>query len=118
MNRPHLNEKGVVLYLVLGILLVVVVLANVILAIISSQSRLTHHQVSRIQAYYATQAAMNLTFENLRTGVWATGSYTLCNSGCTVNDPDIPFRVSINISDPAANGVRTINLTSNYTYTP
>lgn len=115
----RLNRRGVVLFIVLGTLLVVVVLANVILGLILSQTRFTHHQVSRIQAYYAAQAGMNLALDNLRTSTWTNGTYSLCKANCTVNDTDIPYRVDINISTPnATTGIRTINLTANYTFTP
>jgi Tfp pilus assembly protein PilX len=122
MLKANTKEKGVVLAIVLSTIFIVIILANILMTIISSQSRLTHHKVSRIQAYYAGQAAMNYAFEQIRTGLWpippdTSGTYTLCNSGCTVNDTDIPFPVSINISVPDANGIRTVSLTSTYTYT-
>lgn len=95
MYRPFLNKKGTALLMVLATLLVVVALANVILLIISSQSRLTHHQIGRIQAYYAAQAGINYALENLRTGTWTAGS---CPSpaGCSLSDPSF----STNISQP------------------
>lgn len=95
-RRYFLNKKGTALLMVLATLLVVVALANVILLIISSQSRLTHHQISRIQAYYAAQAGMNYALEQLRTGSWTAGS---CPSpaGCNLpNDPSF----SANITQP------------------
>jgi Tfp pilus assembly protein PilX len=116
-----LNKRGVVLFIVLGTLLVVTSLATVILSLILSHARLTYHQTSRVQAYYAALAGMNLARENLRTGTWATGSYTLCKSGCTVNDSDIPYSVAINIAAPGTSidGVgRRITITTTYTYTP
>lgn len=64
------KKRGVVLFIVLAALMVVIVLANIILSIMSSQSRLTHHEVSRIQAYYASFAGMNLAYDGLRTGNW------------------------------------------------
>ncbi len=114
----RLNNKGVVMVMVLGTILVVVILANVILTIILNQTRLTRHQIDRIKAYYAATAAMNLTFEQLRTGAWTTGAYSLCSSGCTVNDLDIPYRIDIVISAPGTgiNGTRTVTFTTNYTY--
>lgn len=118
MPKTLAGKKGVVLLIVLATVLVTTVLAGVILSIISNQYNLTHHQVSRIQAYYADLAGMNLAFEKLRTGNWTTGTYSLCKSGCTVDDNDIPFRVNITISPPNASGIRTVNLTSDYTYTP
>jgi len=86
--------------MVMGILLVVVVLANVILAIISSQARLTHHQVSRIQAYYAAQAGMNYALDQLRTGDWTFTPTNSCPSpdGCSLFDyvsrDDFPLAVT------------------------
>lgn len=104
MNKFKTKERGIVLFVVLATILVVILLANVILSIISSQSRLTHHQVSRIQAYYAAQAGINYAYEMLRKGTWATPSsssdpvqeYTLCN-GCTgankIDEPSLPSSV-------------------------
>ena len=119
MSKGLAKQNGVALFMVLGTLLIVVILANIALTIISSQARLTHHQVSRIQAYYAGQAALNIAFEKLRKGEWATDTYTLCKSGCSVNDTDIPYPVSIQINDPdPTTGIRPINITTNYTYQP
>lgn len=77
------KRKGVVLFAVLGTILVVVFLTNVILTIIGSHSRLTHHQISRIQAYYAAWAGINFAYEKLRLNndpLWplpsSSGSYT------------------------------------------
>ena len=118
MLKTLAGKKGVVLLIVLAMVMTTVVLAGVILSIVSNQYRLTHHKVNRIQAYYADLAGMNLAFEKLMTGVWTTGTYSLCKSGCDVDDYDIPFRVDITISDPDASGIRTVSLTSDYTYTP
>jgi hypothetical protein len=103
------KERGVAMYMVLVTLLIVVVLANVVLTIMSSQSRLTHHQVSRIQAYYASQAGMVLALENLRIGEAGGGwplplpdtYYTrvVCRDatlpGCTgaIIDDDLPISI-------------------------
>lgn len=93
------NNKGVVLLIVLVTLFVIVVLANIILALLSSQSRLTHHQVSRIQAYYADFGAMNYAIDKLRRGDWPmpaageTNTYRLCRPGtaaCDIIDGDLP----------------------------
>jgi Tfp pilus assembly protein PilX len=113
-------NKGVALLLVLMVILVAVIIANISLTFILSQSRLTHHEISRIQAYYACQAGVNYALEKLRTGDWSTGSYSLCSSGCTVNDGDIPYRVDITIGDTGSgiNNTRRISATATYTYTP
>jgi Tfp pilus assembly protein PilX len=119
MVKFNTYKKGVALLMVLTLILVVVILANVVLSIISSQSRLTHHEVSRIRAYYAARAGMILAFDRLRTGTWGTGRYTLCRANCNINDPDIPYPVTINISSlNNTTGVRTITITTNYTYNP
>ncbi|MBN2830736.1 MAG: hypothetical protein JXL82_00440, partial [Candidatus Omnitrophica bacterium] len=64
------KRRGVVLFVVLATILLVIILSGVILRIISSQSRLTHHKVSRIKAYYAGRGMINYAFEMLRTGTW------------------------------------------------
>jgi len=67
------NKKGIAIFMVLATILIVVVLANVILTIISNQSRLTRHEVNRIQAYYSAQAALIYTLEKIRVGVAGGG---------------------------------------------
>ena len=69
-NNKLNDKKGVVLLLVLGTTLIVVILANVLLNIMLNQSRITEHEIRRIQAYYATLAGMNYALEQCRTGNW------------------------------------------------
>ena len=133
-----MNKKGVALYFVLAILLVVVILANIILNFITSQSRLTTHQVKRVQAYYAAQAGVNYALEQLRLNnlFWATPnatSYThkICGSAYSAanaascngagNITEATFPPSINYVEitigPLDNNFnnRTVNATGNYT---
>ncbi len=76
MIKVENNKKGIILFIVLGTILIVTILANVIIGIMLSQSRLTHHQVSRIQAYYAAWGGVNLAYEKMRTGDpnWIVGT--------------------------------------------
>lgn len=122
------------MFIVLATLMIVIVLANVMLNIMSSQSRLTHHQVSRIQAYYAAQAGMNYALEMLRIGTWIPSSiggsnkYACLNgcvdSGVTANytiptDSDIPFSVQVTIY-PLQSGINSttkLDIKTKYTYT-
>lgn len=129
---PDRKRKGIALFIVLGIIMVVVALTTVILRVTSTQSRLTHHQIERIRAYYADKAGMNLAFYKLRTGDWtapASGVKYYCINGsvdsitCTapvVNDLDIPYHVQIAVY-PQYSGInQTIKLEikTSYTYTP
>ncbi len=123
------NKNGVALLIIMGTIIVVVVLSSVILAIISSQSRLTHHKVSRIQAYYTALAGVNYAQERLRTSAWTTAS---CPSpgGCILSDPNFPNSVQnrqviIVIRAPGSAGCvnppgnsACISATATYTYTP
>lgn len=92
----RLKDKGVALLAVLMTIFVVVILANIALNVMVSQGRLTHHKVNRIQAYYASWAAINYAQEMLRLGPaaggWAPNS---CPApGCALpNDADIPSSV-------------------------
>lgn len=118
------NHKGTALFIVLSTLLVVVILANIALRIAASHSRLTNHQVSRIRAYYAAQAALVYTMEQLRKGTWKAPEATqatkhACLNSCvdtgvsastdhavgspptdvtySWNDSDIPYNVQVKI---------------------
>ncbi|MFC1804225.1 hypothetical protein ACFLZ3_00100 [Candidatus Omnitrophota bacterium] len=113
MPKNRLDNRGVVLLMVLGTVLVVTILANVIMGIMLSQSRFTHHKVSRIQAYYAALAGANFAIENLRTGNWnQPGTFPL-------NDPDIPFSNTTTIvvtpAPPGVNADYQISVTTDYT---
>jgi len=78
------KRKSAALVLVLFVLFSVLVVAHIALIFFSSQSRLSHHQVSRIQAYYAGMAGINYAFEQLRIGSWTEeGTYYL-------TDPQFP----------------------------
>jgi len=136
------NKRGVVLFIVLGVVLVGVILAAVILSIVSSQSRLTHHQVSRIKAYYAAKGIMNYANEKLRKGDWVPSSTAgtfkyACHSSdgtcidAVTEDYDIPYDndlgykvqvkiFPINTADNAqlTGKVTQIEIKTNYTYTP
>lgn len=142
------NKKGIVLFIVLATIFIVILLGNIILSIMSSQSRLTHHQVSRIQAYYSAMAGANYAFDKLRRADdltnWpipaAAGTYSHClcrtlvgNCGvggpaCDMADGTIPNSVQWVLISVAGNGVAgcnppgnvpaCINATATYTYTP
>ncbi len=126
------SEKGMALFMVLGTLLIVIILANITLNFMLSQSRLTHHQVSRIQAYYAAQAGINYALDKLRLGndvaCWpATGTYsriirrTPSGPACDPVDASLPISISainVTVGSPDINGTRQVNATVNYTYLP
>jgi Tfp pilus assembly protein PilX len=135
---PNFGKKGVMLFIVLGLTLVVATLTVAVLSIISNHSRLTHHQVSRIQAQYAAKAGLIYALDKLRRNDDASWSATtpttppvtktMCRSGCDINEPDLPGSIqSINITiyDPLAawpnqgiSGTRKVSATAIYTYSP
>ncbi|MDP2044012.1 MAG: hypothetical protein Q8K15_02445, partial [Candidatus Omnitrophota bacterium] len=133
-ERIMRDSKGVVLFIVLGLILVVVVLAAVILSIISSQSRLTHHQVSRIKAYYAGKGMMNYASDMLRKGNWvpnASGGANkyACHRNCIDSgvsatytipiDNDIPYNIQVTIHpDKTGPGGVTAQLDIKTDYAP
>lgn len=101
MYNYRINKKGIALFIVLATIFIVILLANIILSIMSSQSRLTHHQISRIQAYYSTMSGANYAFDKLRRAddlaSWyipaSSSSYQFCLSrvagSCGAAIPDI-----------------------------
>ncbi|MCU0652341.1 MAG: hypothetical protein MUC39_05310 [Candidatus Omnitrophica bacterium] len=115
-------KKGVALYITIFAILLVIIFAGIILNTISSQSRLTQHQIGRIQADYAAMAGINVALEMLRLGKWDTGTFTLCKSGsgCTLYDADLPPNIdrieisigAMDINSPA--GTRQVTATTIY----
>ena len=100
---PDSDRRGVLFFIVLGILIVVAILSTVILRIMLSQSRLTHHQVSRIQAQYAARAGLVYALEMLKKGTadggWGYSVLPAVNScpnssGCLVTDAAFPASIN------------------------
>lgn len=96
MVSPRSPEKAIVLFIVLATIFIVILLANILLGIMASQSRLTHHKVSRIQAYYAAMAGVNYALEMLRVGPagggWLAGEDCLPASPCVHAFPADEFK--------------------------
>jgi Tfp pilus assembly protein PilX len=122
----NINNKGIALYLVLAVLLIVIIFANIVLSVISSQSRLTHHKVRRIQAYYAAQGGINAALEGLKANdtAWvpvpdtSPRTVTICHTGagCNFADDDLPAAINsivIRIGPRDAAGM-PVNATVNY----
>lgn len=141
MPRVEKTKKGVALFIVLATVLIVIILGGIILRITLTHSRLTHHQVSRIKAYYAGRAIMNYTLEMLRKGTnggWVpsppsgaikfacyrhcidveTGTYNILPINNTDVDPDIPYDIQVKIypMNSAGTGKTQIDVTTEYSY--
>ena len=135
------RKKGVILFIVIGVIMVVAILSIAILRVIANQSRLTHHQVNRIQGQYAAKAGMVYALEKLRTGAWVYSVSPPVNTcpdpgGCVVVDPDFTssilnrqFRVifcpsgticslAASYCTPPAGYGFCINSSVDFTYTP
>jgi len=91
----NFSKKGVILFIVIGVIMVVAILSTAFLRIMSNHSRLTHHQVSRIQAYYAAKAGMVFALEKLRTGVWTYSPVNSCPvaTPCSISETGFPSSV-------------------------
>jgi Tfp pilus assembly protein PilX len=131
MIKSCSNSRGVALFIVLAALAIVVILADVVLNIMLSQNRLTHHQVSRIRAYYAAQAGMVYTLEMLKSGIWAPDSSNTkyaCHRSCIDSvvasytiptDADIPYNIQVTIYPRGTGGISgttRVNVKTDYTY--
>lgn len=137
MFKFQMNSKGIALYLVLTILIIVVIFANIILTLVLNQSQLTQHQVRRIQAYYAAQSGINYALEALRLNDpnWTTTTNSITHIICrditgvapctagnltppTPNVIEYDFPKSINYVSvtvgPLTSGNRTVSATANY----
>lgn len=128
---PRDSKKGAILFVVLGTIIVVATLSTVILRIMLTQTRLTHHQVSRIQAQYAAKAGVTYALEMLRINDpdWSSSvEYTriMRRTGSVspdINEPDLPAsidRVEITVYSPGTgpSSTRKVSAKAVYTYTP
>jgi len=104
--------------MVLATIMIVIILANIVLSIVLSQTRLTHHQVSRIQAYYAGLAGMNYALEQLRTGNWtAPLVYSLSDSSFPHTIRGVTIVLDPPRNAPPCNSTACINVTVDYNFT-
>jgi hypothetical protein len=101
----------VILFIVIGMVILVSLLAVVVLKTMQSNSRHTLHRLSRIKAYYAVYSGMLYAFDQIRGGV--TTSFSL-------NDADIPYVVGCTIGGNITAGdfinTRRIDVWANYDY--
>jgi Tfp pilus assembly protein PilX len=105
-----LKNRGVALFVVLVTIFVVIILANIALNLMISQSRFTHHKVIRIQAEYAAWAAINYANEMLRLRTtnpllgWDSSSCPALTGGCPLADANFPASITaVNIILAASN---------------
>ena len=133
------NKRGVILFIVIGVIIVSAMLAVVILRIISNQSRLTHHQLSRIQAQYAAKAGVLFALDKLRLNDTANGWNSVgtinkkicksltsdlgCNLAGVIIDSDLPntiraIDIAVEAPGSGVSGTRKVRATAIYTYTP
>lgn len=131
-RKISVNNKAVALLLVLATIVIVAILASVALRLILNQFRLTHHQVSRVRAYYAGLAGMHLALEKLRLEDWTPapaggGIRYGCINDCIdaaltynplIKDDDIPYNVQIAVY-PVGSGIggtSKLEIKTDYTY--
>jgi Tfp pilus assembly protein PilX len=119
------RRRGIALYMVVCMLIVVLALAFVVANLLSSHFRFTHHEVQRIRAYYAAMAGLVVSYDQLRRGDWPTNAGSthslFCTGTCEFPDAAIPFTVDITVGAPGTSidgtGQR-IDAAVDYTYTP
>lgn len=123
------GRRGMALYLVLAVLIITVMVAGMFLNLTLNQNRLTHHTVSRTQAYYAARLGMNYAIEmfNRNDPDWASPAaftYTICRGplgACDKVEPDLPSTINnitiyVGASGGGVNGTRPLNVTVDYLY--
>lgn len=135
MPQRKAAQRGVVLLVVLGTIITVMFLAGAVLTVIVNNSRLSHHQIERIKAYYAGKAMMNYTLDEIRTGNWSiddTLNKYACHRDCSglgvaspdfdiSDDPDIRYNVLVTIypkNKALSNTVTQLDVKTDYIYTP
>ncbi|MDD5130231.1 MAG: hypothetical protein PHS66_04170 [Candidatus Omnitrophica bacterium] len=129
---PNCGKKGAILFIVIGIILVVVILSTITLRVIANHSRLTHHQVSRIQAMYAAKAGMLYALDALRRNdttavACLTGTGMIMrrsgSAACVIVEPELPASVSqvdiiVGGIDTGPSDTRRVRSKATFTYTP
>jgi len=92
------TEKSAALMTILIMIFILMVLSTALLKLVSNQTRLVEHDISRIKSKYASEAAMVRNLEQYRRGV---------------NPPDATHGVSGRFDDPLQNWNVGINSSYN-----
>ena len=134
------TKKGIALYIVLTTILIVTVLANIVIRMMLTHARVSRHELSRTQAYYAGLAAMNWARAQLEVGNFFCNPAINTNScrapaGCVFNDPALPNTIrSVRVifcpagqnclggtnlpCNPQTGSTFCIHVVTDYTYVP
>lgn len=132
------HNRGMALYLVLGILFLTIMVAQIFFSVVLNQAALSYHQISRTQAFYAAKLGMIYAIDRLSNGSDAqwkdSNTFTryICHDSSTAPCTDavagplnyttenaLPASISfIKITvfpEDVATGLRKINVTANFT---
>ncbi|MBL7197868.1 MAG: hypothetical protein ISS47_07185 [Candidatus Omnitrophica bacterium] len=71
------KEKSVALLTVIIIIFILMILSSVMLSLLSSQTRLIEHDISRVKSKYADEAAMVRQLELLRKNQGLEGTHSV-----------------------------------------
>ena len=98
-----LNNKGIVLTIVLIFMLVLSLVAAAAIALMTNQSQITELQIKRLKAYYTAQAGIVHNLQRLRQGI------------NTAEDKDINgLHADVTFGAIEPSGMRKITATVNY----
>jgi len=100
------NRKGVAMLIVIGLVFMLLILGGAALVISTGHFGTSYHQIKRVQAYYAAEAAMQHALWGCRTGapgytnlesITPDNPRTPPDSPITVTYPNYSFGVDIKI---------------------
>ncbi|MFC1646210.1 hypothetical protein ACFL2Y_03425 [Candidatus Omnitrophota bacterium] len=103
------TEKSIALLTVILVVFVLVMLSSVMIALLSNQTRLVEHGISRTKSKYANEAAMVSTLERLRRQDPWEGTHSVSGR---YDDDAIDWLV--NITNSSAGGLTAIDLSVDY----
>lgn len=102
------NRKGMAMLIVVAMILMLLILGGAVLMISTGHFSTSYHQIKRVRAYYAAEAAMHHLLWDLRTNGVTPGSYTLPGT-FDVNGIQAG-QITITVSPPDGQGIHTIDI--------
>ncbi|MDP8260061.1 MAG: hypothetical protein P9L96_03560 [Candidatus Gygaella obscura] len=100
------RKQGFALMVVLAFTIIIVIMAGTVLAILTSQGRLSEHQFRRTLAYYSANAGIQYGLEMLRLGTTQLGAI---NCSCCDN-PNVECDLTPSLNITQNNQDFTINV--------
>lgn len=109
-------KRGIVMVVVIGILMIIFILIAGALALMNQETYTAEHKIGRMRAFYAAQAGMARSFEDLMNDTDPSGNPAFTMGSTIVGYPStgMPVRITYTDDDSGPGGTDPLTITVDY----